>query len=141
MTYQLGIDVGSTTVVAAVHRAEGPAAAEVVPLGGGGPTVPSALHLARDGGVTVGEGALRLAEREGGPAPRLTLADPALWAVPTLGRLAVALAAVDVHATFLPEPLAVAHAARADGEPGDTIAVYDLGGGRFDAAVVRRNAV
>jgi molecular chaperone DnaK len=187
MTYQLGIDVGSTTVVAAVHRAEGPAAAEVVPLGGGGPTVPSALHLARDGGVTVGEGALRLAgidpgrvvralprrigdpapvavgggtwpaedllarlvrwvvdrvaEREGGPATRITLAHPALWAVPTLERLAVALAAVDVHATFLPEPLAVAHAARADGEPGDTIAVYDLGGGRFDAAVVRRNAV
>ena len=187
MTYQLGIDVGSTTVVAAVHRAEGPAAAEVVPLGGGGPTVPSALHLARDGGVTVGEGALRLAgidpgrvvralprrigdptpvalgggtwtaedllarlvrwvvdrvaEREGGPAARITLAHPALWAVPALERLAAALAGVDVHATFLPEPLAVAHAARADGEPGDTIAVYDLGGGRFDAAVVRRNAV
>ena len=36
MTYQLGIDFGSTTVVAAVHRAEGPGAAEVVPLGGGG---------------------------------------------------------------------------------------------------------
>jgi hypothetical protein len=55
MTYQLGIDVGSTTIVAAVHRADGAGEVEVVPLGGGGATVPSALHLARDGGQVIGE--------------------------------------------------------------------------------------
>src|SRR5215212_4970750 len=154
MTYQLGIDVGSTTVVAAVHRADGAGEVEVVPLGGGSATVPSALHLARDGGVTVGEGALRLAgidpgrvvralpqrigdpapiavgngtwaaedlfarlvrwvvdrvaEREGGPAAHVVLAHPALWSPPALERLADALAGLDVPATFLAEPLAVA---------------------------------
>ncbi|MDT7579679.1 MAG: molecular chaperone DnaK, partial [Pseudonocardiales bacterium] len=184
MTYQLGIDVGTTTVVAAVRRGDEPGAAEVVPLGTGGATVPSALHLARDGGVTVGDGALRLAgidagrviralarrigdptpialgtgtwtaedlfarlvrwvvdrvaEHESGPAARITVAHPTPWGPQTLERVAAALAGVDVHATFLAGPQAVAQAARADGEPDDTVAVYDLGGGRFDAAVVRR---
>ena len=59
MSYRLGIDFGTASVVAAVHRAGD---VTVVPLGGSGaPGVPAALHLARDGGVTVGEGALRLA--------------------------------------------------------------------------------
>src|SRR3954447_14696482 len=185
MTYQLGIDVGTTTVVAAVSHADGPGESEVVPLGAGGATVPSALHIARDGGVTVGDGALRLAgiapgrvvralprrigdpapvtlggrtwtaedlyarlvrwvvdrvaEHESGPAAQITLTHPAPWATSPLERLAGALAGGDVKATLLAEPLAVAQAARADGGPGDTIAVYDLGGGRFDAAVVRRD--
>src|SRR4051794_1574061 len=186
MTYQLGLHVGTTTVVAAVSHADGPGEAEVVPLGAGGATVPSALHLARDGGVTVGDGALRLAgidpgrvvralprrigdpapvtlggrawtaedlyarlvrwvvdrvaEHESGPAARITLTHPAPWAMSTLERLAAALAGVDVTATLLAEPLAVAQAGRADGGPGDTIAVYDLGGGRVAARAVRRAA-
>jgi molecular chaperone DnaK (HSP70) len=183
MTYQLGVDVGTTSVVAAVHRVDGSGGADradVVPLGGGGPTMPCALHLARDGGVTVGEGALRLAgidpsrvvralprhvgdpapvlvgggawaaedllarlvrrvvdrvaEREGGPAARTVLAHPVWWTADTRERLAAALADVGVHVTWTAEPVAVARAVRAGG----TVAVYDLGGGRFDAAVVRR---
>ena len=39
MTYQLGIDFGTTSVAAAIRRT-GAQAAEVVPLGGGGATVP-----------------------------------------------------------------------------------------------------
>ena len=38
--YRLGIDVGTTCVSAAVRRGDGPGAAEVVPLGTAGPTVP-----------------------------------------------------------------------------------------------------
>ncbi len=49
-------------------------------------------------------------------------------------RLAAALADVGVDVTWTAEPVAVARAVRAGG----TVAVYDLGGGRFDAAVVRR---
>jgi hypothetical protein len=185
MTYQLGIDVGTTSVVAAVRRADGSGAgdrAEVVPLGGGGPGVPCALHVARDGGVTVGEGALRLAgidpsrvvralprhvggpapagggawtaddlfarlvrwvvdrvaEREGGPAARVVLAHPVWWAVGTLDRLAAALAGVGAPVAWTAEPVAVVHAVCAGGGPGGAVAVYDLGGDRFDATVVGR---
>ncbi|MDT0348226.1 Hsp70 family protein [Pseudonocardia charpentierae] len=60
MSYQLGIDFGTTFTAAAVRRAEGPGDTEVVPLGGRD-GVPSVLHLARDERVTVGEAAAGLA--------------------------------------------------------------------------------
>ena len=49
MSYQLGIDFGTTSTAAVVRRAEGTGDTEVVPLGGRGGAVPSVLHLARDG--------------------------------------------------------------------------------------------
>ena len=55
MTYELGIDFGTTFTAAAVRRADGEP--EVVPLGGRDGTVSSVLHLARDERVTVGEAA------------------------------------------------------------------------------------
>jgi molecular chaperone DnaK len=69
MTYQLGIDFGTTTVAAAIHRPGAPA--EIVLLGGTVATVPAVLHLARDGRVTVGEGASRRAGIDPGRVVRV----------------------------------------------------------------------
>ncbi len=82
----------------------------------------------------------RVAEREGGPAARIAVTHPASWGPHKLGLLAGALGAHGLTATFLAEPQAAAlhYAAAERVEPGSTIAVYDLGGGTFDAAVVRK---
>jgi molecular chaperone DnaK len=181
MSYRLGIDFGTTSVVAAVHRSGDVA---VVPLGGSGSAaVPAALHLARDGGVSIGDRALRLAgidpgrvvralarrvgdptpltvgretwtpedlsaclltqvvdrvaEQEGGRAAAVALAHPTTWTADTLDRLGAALGRQDVDVTFVPAPVAAA-AAYGSAEP---VAVFDLGGGRFEAAVVGRGGV
>jgi molecular chaperone DnaK len=185
VSYQLGIDFGTTFTAAAVRRAEGPGETEVVPLGGRD-GVPSVLHLARDERVTVGEAAAglagidptrvvrglkrrvgdpepvmlgghpwsaeelsarllrwvvdRVAEREGEAPARIALAHPATWSANTLERLAAALAAHDLGVTFVAEPRAAAHAVAAGTAPGDALAVFDVGGGRVDAAVLRRGA-
>jgi molecular chaperone DnaK len=185
VSYQLGIDFGTTFTAAAVRRAEGPGETEVVPLGGRD-GVPSVLHLARDERVTVGEAAAglagidptrvvrglkrrvgdpepvmlgghpwsaeelsarllrwvvdRVAEREGEAPARIALAHPATWSANTLERLAAALAAHDLGVTFVAEPHAAAHAVAAGTAPGDSLAVFDVGGGRSDAAVLRRSA-
>src|SRR5918992_1417607 len=56
-------------------------------------------------------------------------------------QLHAALAARGLNVTFLAEPQAAAlsYAAAERVEQGSTIAVYDLGGGTFDSAVVRKN--
>ena len=61
MSYELGIDFGTTFTAAAVRRAGEPGEPEVIPLGGRGGAVSSVLHLARDERVTVGEAAAGLA--------------------------------------------------------------------------------
>ena len=82
----------------------------------------------------------RVAEREGGPAERIAVTHPASWGPHKRELLGAALAAQDLDVTFLAEPQAAAlhYAAAERVEPGSTIAVYDLGGGTFDAAVVRK---
>jgi molecular chaperone DnaK len=185
VSYQLGIDFGTTFTAAAVRRAEGPGETEVVPLGGRD-GVPSVLHLARDERVTVGEAAAglagidptrvvrglkrrvgdpepvmlgghpwsaeelsarllrwvvdRVAEREGEAPARIALAHPSTGSANTLERLAAALAGHDLGVTFVAEPRAAAHAVVAGTAPGDALAVFDVGGGRSDAAVLRRGA-
>ena len=59
MSYQLGIDVGTTYTAAAVCRAAGRywVEPEVVTLGTRAATVPSVLFMAADGGIVVGEAA------------------------------------------------------------------------------------
>jgi molecular chaperone DnaK len=85
------------------------------------------------------------AEREGGPAERLALTHPANWGSFKLDLLtqAVRLAGLRVD-RYLSEPEAAAFAyaaAAADRLPtGALIAVYDLGGGTFDATVLRTRA-
>src|SRR5690348_18136486 len=63
MSYQLGIDVGTTYTAAAVCRSaeRRRVEPEVVTLGSRAATVPSVLFVGADGGVVVGEAAERRA--------------------------------------------------------------------------------
>jgi molecular chaperone DnaK len=83
----------------------------------------------------------RVAQREGGPAARMAVTLPASWGTHKKERLGGALAAQGLQVSFLAEPQAAAlHYASAERvEPGSTIAVYDFGGGTFDAAVVHKD--
>ncbi len=83
----------------------------------------------------------RVTEREGGPPDQIAITHPAAWGPYKKELLSRALDAVGLHGlTFLAEPeaAAVSYAAQERVEAGTTIAVYDLGGGTFDAAVVRK---
>ncbi|WP_436976210.1 Hsp70 family protein [Pseudarthrobacter phenanthrenivorans] len=83
----------------------------------------------------------RAAEREGGPASEVFLTHPAAWGSHRLSSIRDALAAHGLHnVTLLPEPEAAAlhYASQVRVEEGSTIAVYDLGGGTFDTAVLRK---
>src|SRR5690349_7823943 len=82
----------------------------------------------------------RVAEREGGPAAQIAVTHPAAWGSHKKDLLTAALAAQGLRVTLLAEPQAAAfhYATQERVAPGSTIAVYDLGGGTFDAAVVRK---
>jgi actin-like ATPase involved in cell morphogenesis len=82
----------------------------------------------------------RVAEREGGPAAQIALTHPASWGSHKKDLLTAALATEGLRVTLLAEPQAAAlhYATQERVAPGSTIAVYDLGGGTFDAAVVRK---
>lgn len=83
----------------------------------------------------------RVTEREGGPAAGIVITHPAGWGAYKTRIIAQALRAADVpEATFRTEPeaAAISYALQERIESGSTIAVYDLGGGTFDAAVVRK---
>ncbi|TQJ59747.1 Hsp70 protein [Arthrobacter sp. SLBN-83] len=84
----------------------------------------------------------RAAEREGGPASAFFLTHPAAWGSHRLSVVRDALAARGLeNVTLLPEPEAAAlhYASQVRVEEGSTIAVYDLGGGTFDTAVLRKS--
>jgi actin-like ATPase involved in cell morphogenesis len=81
--------------------------------------------------------------REGSPPDHVVLTHPASWSTFKVDLLAQAARLAGIESvTFLTEPQAAAihYASQARLEPGATIAVYDLGGGTFDAAVLRRTA-
>jgi molecular chaperone DnaK (HSP70) len=78
-----------------------------------------------------------------GPAARVALTHPAGWGQHRLASLRAALTANGLGATvFLSAAQAAvrAHAERVPVPAGELVAVYDLGGTGFDAAVVRRAA-
>jgi molecular chaperone DnaK len=83
----------------------------------------------------------RVAQHEGGPADRIALTHPASWGAHKLDRFRAALAAQGLQVGFLAEPQAAAlqYASAERVAAGSTIAVYDLGGGTFDAAVVHKD--
>ena len=184
--YSLGIDLGTTRTAAAVHR-DGVTA--VVTLDVRSATIPSAVHVAADGTVLVGESALRrgatdpsrlarefkrrigdpeplllggipwaasaltarllsavidmVTAQQGGPADRIALAHPANWGPYKTELLleAAQLAGLsDVTLVSEPEAAAIDHGAQTRVPVGSTVAVYDLGGGTFDAAVLRTTA-
>ncbi|MDT7716575.1 MAG: molecular chaperone DnaK, partial [Pseudonocardiales bacterium] len=83
----------------------------------------------------------RVAQREGGPAAGIVITHPASWGTYKIRIIAKALGGTDLpDITFRTEPEAAAasYALSERIESGSTIAVYDLGGGTFDAAVVRK---
>ncbi|MDQ4102987.1 MAG: Hsp70 family protein [Actinomycetota bacterium] len=83
----------------------------------------------------------RVAEREGGPAAGVVITHPAGWGVYKIQIMADALRATglpDITFRTEPEAAAASYALQERIDTGSTIAVYDLGGGTFDAAVVRK---
>src|SRR6056297_672383 len=80
----------------------------------------------------------RVEQSEGAPPAVVGLSHPAAWGPFRLDLLrdAARHAGID-DVVLVPEPVAAAVANRDRVEPGALVAVYDLGGGTFDAAVVR----
>ena len=79
----------------------------------------------------------------GGDAPaKVVLTHPARWGAARLDLLREAARRAHLpEPVLVPEPVAAAaHLASDLAAPGDLLAVYDLGGGTFDAAVVRRTS-
>jgi len=83
--------------------------------------------------------------REGGAPSRICVSHPANWGPYKTDLLlqAVRLAGLDEPVSFTTEPEAAAifYAQQQRLEPGAIVAVYDLGGGTFDAAVLRKTVV
>ncbi|MGH3779527.1 MAG: Hsp70 family protein, partial [Pseudonocardiaceae bacterium] len=83
----------------------------------------------------------RVAQREGGPAAGIVLTHPAGWGPYKISTLVAAVRAAGLGSVAFrtePEAAAAGYAVAQRVELGSTIAVYDLGGGTFDAAVVRK---
>lgn len=83
----------------------------------------------------------RAEEREGAPPSDIILSHPATWGAHRTQRILAALAAKGLaNVTLISEPEAAAlhYAAQVRVEDGSTIAVYDLGGGTFDTAVLKK---
>ena len=102
---------------------------------GGAPFAPEFL-MAR----TVAWAADQVAGPEGGPPDRLAVTHPALWGDYKLDLLRQALTRAGRPVDeFVAEPVAAAtfYTSRHRLAAGSAVAVYDLGGGTFDAAVVR----
>ena len=182
MGYELGVDLGATTVAAAVTA---DSRAQMVDLGAA-VTVPAVVFLEDDGSLVAGEaaalraaehparagreltrrlgrpapvrlgdtpyppeallGALlqhvvaRVAETAGGKPDRVLLTHPAHWSP---GRLAAFTEAArgaglpEVRTATTAEAVATHYATTGRIAEGDTVAVYDLGGDSFSAAVLR----
>ncbi len=188
MTYELGIDLGTTWTAAAVFRGE---RAAIVNLGTRQAAVPSVVYVGADGSVLVGEAAERrvltepervarqfkrrigdpapillggsphsaelltskllrwvvdaVASREGEMPTTITITHPANWGAykKDLLEQAVHLAGLSgpgnptIRLLSEPEAAAIHYASTERVEPGQAVAVYDLGGGTFDVAILR----
>nr|MBO2502429.1 Hsp70 family protein [Thermoanaerobacterales bacterium] len=83
----------------------------------------------------------QVSEVEGGPPAGVAVSHPANWGAYKLDllRQAITRADLDDVATVTePEAAAIHYASQSRVEPGSVVAVYDLGGGTFDAAVLRK---
>jgi molecular chaperone DnaK (HSP70) len=83
----------------------------------------------------------RVSELEGGPPAAIALTHPANWGAYKLDLLQQAARHVDVPLARVlsePEAAATAYATNERLAAGSIVAVYDLGGGTFDAAVLRK---
>jgi molecular chaperone DnaK (HSP70) len=83
------------------------------------------------------------AATEGGPPDRIALTHPANWGPYKTDLLNQAVRLADLPAADLltePQAAAIYYSSCERVDSGETVAVYDLGGGTFDAAVLRRTA-
>ena len=80
--------------------------------------------------------------RESGPPAAICVSHPANWGPYKIDLMHQAVRMADppgaLSYTTEPEAAAVSYAQQQRIEPGEIVAVYDLGGGTFDAAVLRR---
>ena len=108
-----------------------------VPLVVGDQSIPAEQLYAR----TVAGVIDAVTEREGGAPAGVIITHPAMWGPHRVGTISAALAALGMRdVEFITEPEAAARhyeASRAL-EPGETLAVYDLGGGTFDCVLLRK---
>ncbi|MEY2588610.1 MAG: hypothetical protein QOJ67_594 [Acidimicrobiaceae bacterium] len=87
----------------------------------------------------------KVSDEEGGPPDSIALSHPANWGDYKLDLLRQAVRHADLDpnkVSYLTEPEAAAiyYASHERVEPGAVVAVYDLGGGTFDVAVLRKEA-
>jgi actin-like ATPase involved in cell morphogenesis len=181
--YGLGVDLGTTSVAAAISH---PGRTELVILGDRSVAAPAVVHLSDDGTLITGDAAGRwglsrperfgravkrqlgdptpvilggvphavpelmaamlrdvvrkVSASQGGPPDSVVLTRPANWGPLRRGlfeqvtRIAGLQGAVTVSD---PEAAAAHFAATRHPDGGEIVAVYDLGGGTFDAAVLR----
>jgi len=83
-----------------------------------------------------------VAQLQDGPPAAVTLTHPANWGPYKREQLDQAIKLADAGPVRLrsePEAAALQHATARRIAPGETVAVYDLGGGTFDVAVLRRD--
>jgi hypothetical protein len=83
-----------------------------------------------------------VSDREGGPPDHIVVTCPANWGDYKRELLDQAVRQADVGPVTVatePEAAAVHYAATTRVGPGETVAVYDLGGGTFDAAILRND--
>ncbi|HEV3226152.1 MAG TPA: Hsp70 family protein [Acidimicrobiales bacterium] len=108
-------------------------------LVGGAPRSPEALMA-----VLLRDVVRDSVSQEGSRPDRIAITHPASWGPYKLDvlRQAIRLAELGTETELVPEPVAAAvhYATLQRVEMHDFVAVYDLGGGTFDAAVVRRTA-
>ena len=84
-----------------------------------------------------------ITEREGTPPDNTVITHPANWDPTKTQLLKAAVERANIpnpHFLTEPEAAAIAYASRERVPNGTTIAVYDLGGGTFDASVLRKTA-
>jgi YVTN family beta-propeller protein len=80
-------------------------------------------------------------KQEGGPPDAVTVTHPANWGPYKTDLLRQTLRTADLSDARLltePEAAAVHYASTERMEPGEVVAIYDLGGGTFDSAALRR---
>jgi YVTN family beta-propeller protein len=80
-------------------------------------------------------------QQEGAPPDKVTVTHPANWGPYKIDLLRQAVRSAGLGAATLlsePEAAALHYASTERMEPGEVVAIYDLGGGTFDAAALRR---
>lgn len=186
MTYQLGIDFGTTFTAAAVAQQ---GRVRVFELGNRAAVIPTVVLVRDDDEFLTGEAAERRAisepehvarefkrrlgdptplllggrpysaeqlqarilrwvlahvsEREGGPPDLVAVTRPANWGPYKLDLFEQAVRLAGIEDALLltePEAAAIHYASQERVAEGALVAVYDLGGGTFDAAVLRKTA-